>query len=439
MEYKINDLSVSEKELEVTYAYDEIKSNIENEVKKQTKNIQLPGFRKGKAPIQLLKKMYGDSLEYEASETVAANRFNDISKEKHLHPIGTPVILDIKYKPGEDFYFKIKYEVMPKLDVKDYSGLEIEIPDLKVKDEDVESEINYVLKANSTNEPAEIVGDDKNYILDVELTRVNESEEPIEGVKSQNLQLDLTTIGIEPTILQNAKGKKVGETFSYSHKFERTEKDDKGEEKKVEDTFYFITLIKEIKKINLPELNEEFVKKVTKDKVTSVEEFREGVRNDIQSTYDQRIEEMIDNRLISLIVKNNDFNPPASIVNMYVEELVKKEEEAEKQRGYKKFDKNEAAKQLRVYAEFEAKWMFIKESIIKKENLEISDEELNELAKKDAESTGISVDKLMNYYKSSNAGSKLLDKKLFDLLRKKSIIKKVEPEKYLQKEPEETK
>jgi len=439
LEYKINELSVSEKELEVTFTYNEIKENIDKEVKKQTKNIQLPGFRKGKVPVHLLKKMYGDSLEQDVSEAVAADQFREISKEKHLHPIGSPIIMDVKYKSGEDFYFKIKYEVVPQLDVKDYTGLEFEVPEFNVKDEEIENEINYILKANRTSESVEIVGEDNNYILDVELSRTNENGNPIEGSKPENIQFDLTTIGMESNIIQNSKGKKAGESFSYSHTFDRTTKDEKGEEKKITETYYFNALIKVIYKFSLPELNEELVKKVTKDKITSVDEFRANIRKDYQNMYEQRTEELLENRLIGMIVKNNEFNPPASFVKLYLDEMVKKEEENAKKQGYKKFDKIDAAKQLQDYAVFETKWMFIKEAIIKNEKIEVSDEELNELAKKDAEETGISIDKLLNYYKSSNAGSKLLDKKLFDFLKEKSIIKKVEPDKYLQKEPEESK
>ncbi len=439
MEYKINDLSVSEKEIEVTYSYDEIKAHFESEVKKQTKNIQLPGFRKGKAPVHLLKKMYGESLEHEASETIAADQFREISKEKHLHPIGSPVILDIKFKPGEEFYFKVKYEVVPQLEVKDYTGLEVEVPLMVVKDEEVESEIKYILKANSTSEPAEEVGDDNNFLLDVELTRVDENGKPFEGTKSQSFQFDLSNDGVDKSIIESSKKKKVGETFTYSHTFERNDKDEQGQEKKVSETFYYSALIKAIKKISFPELNEELIKKVTKDKVSSEEEFRENIKKDIQAIYDQRTSEMIDNKLIGAIVKNNDFNPPVAFTSLFLEEMVKSEEENAKKQGYKKFDRNEAARQLNTFAEYEAKWHFIKEAIIKKEKLEVSDEELNELAKKDAEETGISVDKLLNYYKSSNAGAKLLDKKMFDFLREKNTITKVESDKYSQKEPEEIK
>jgi trigger factor len=131
LEVKINDINTSERELEVTFQYDEIKSDIESEVQKQTKKIQLPGFRKGKAPASVLKKMYGDALEYEASEKVANDRFWQISKEKDLKPIGQPYLKDIKFNPGTDLYFKILYETYPSLDVNEYKGLEIEDPDFK--------------------------------------------------------------------------------------------------------------------------------------------------------------------------------------------------------------------------------------------------------------------------------------------------------------------
>ena len=148
MEFKVNDLSLSEREVEVTLTYDEIKTDLEKEVKKQSKNIQLAGFRKGKVPVNVLKKMYGDALEYEASEKVANKRFWELADKEHFHPIGQPSMTDIKFKPGEDFLFKVKFEILPKLEVKEYTGLEIEIPKFEVKEEDVDSELNYLLKSN---------------------------------------------------------------------------------------------------------------------------------------------------------------------------------------------------------------------------------------------------------------------------------------------------
>ncbi len=437
MEYKINDLSLTEREVEVTFAYDEIKNDVETEVRKQTKNIQIAGFRKGKVPLPLLKKMYGDSLEFEASEKVANNQFWEIAKDKHLHPIGQPALTDIKFKPGEDLYFKVKYEVYPKLDVKDYVGQELEIPDFKLNDEDIESEIKYILKSNSTNEPAEIVGDDRNFILGVEIKRVDDKGEIIEGTKPENIQIDLTNDRVQKDIIENSKGKRVGETFEFSFTDDRTEKDENGNEKKVAESFYYVALVKEIKKIITPELNEELIKKVTKDKVNNEADFREDIRKDMQNYYDQRTEDLVRDKLIGTIVKNNEFAPPASLVTNILEEMVKSEEESAKKQGYKKFDKNESNNRLRKTAEFNVKWYLIKSTIEKKENILITDEELAELAAKEAEKTGIAVDKLINYYKTSNYGERLIDQKVFDFLKEKNTIKKVNPENLLQKESKE--
>jgi FKBP-type peptidyl-prolyl cis-trans isomerase (trigger factor) len=146
---------------------------------------------------------------------------------------------------------------------------------------------------------------------------------------------------------------------------------------------------------------------------------------------------MIQDKLINLIVKSNDFVPPVSLVNNILEEMVKNEEETSKKQGYRKYDKSEAANRLRKAAEYNVKWYLIKEAIQKKENITITDEELNELAAKDAEKNGIAIDKLINYYKSSNYSEKLIDKKMYDFLKEKSNINSVEPEKLLQKETKE--
>jgi trigger factor len=437
LEYKINDISLTEREIEISLPFDEIKTDVETEVKKQTKNIQIAGFRKGKVPPALIKKMYGDALEYEASEKVANHQFWEIAKENHLHPIGQPAMTDIKYKPGEDLFFKVKYEVVPKLDVVDYTGLTIEIPKFEIKDDEVDAEIKYILKANSTNEEAEEVGDSRNFILDVEMKRVDENGKVFEGTKPENIQIDLNNERVQQEILENSKGKKVGESFGFSFTDERTEKDENGDEKKVSEKYIYSAFIKGIKKVLTPELNEELIKKVTKDKVTNESDLRAEIRKDIQSYYDKKTEEMTQDKLINLIVKNNDFVPPVTLVNNILDEMVKNEEEASKKQGYRNYDKTEAANRLRKNAEFNVKWYLIKDSIHKKEDITISDEELNDLAVKDAEKTGIAVDKLINYYKSSNFNEKLLDKKIYDFLKGKNNINSVEPEKLLQKEKKE--
>ena len=438
MEFTVNEISQSEKEVEVTLSYDEIRIEIDSEVKKQARDIQVPGFRKGKVPKNILKQRYGNALEYEASEKVANARFWQIAKENDLKPIGQPVMTDLDFNPEKDFKFKVKYEVVPEIEVKDYTNQLIEVPDFKVKPEEVEKEIEHILRSNSTNEDAESVGDDENYLLDVELTRLNESGQPAEGSKPEKMQIDLSNQNVHPDIKQNAAGKKVGEKFNFHFHDERTVKNKDGNDEQVTEHFDYDVLITGIKKIVLPVLNEELIKKITKDKISEEEELRKEIEKDIQNYYEQRIEEYTRNRLVGTIIKNNDFTPPNTLVESILEEMVKSEEERMKKEGTKKVDTNYLKEYLKPSAINEVKWYQLKSEIQKKENLEVGDNELEELAKIDSEKTGLPVDKLMNYYRTSNQTERMLDKKIFDFLKTNNEIKKVNPEKLTKKQKEET-
>jgi trigger factor len=437
LEFKVNDISQSEKEVEITLSYDEIRSEIEGEVKKETSKIQVPGFRKGKVPKQIIKQRFGETLEFEASEKVANSRFWQLAKENDLRPIGQPVMTDLDFNIEKDFKFKVKYEVLPEIDVKDYTGQLIEVPDLQVKSDEVEKEIDNLLRSNSSQEDADAIGDDDNFLLDVELTRMDESGQPAADSKPEKMQIDLSNENVHPDIKANSRGKKVGEKFKFHFHDERMVQNKDGQEEKVVEHFDYEVLILGIKKIVLPELNEELIKKVTKDKLSTETELRNEIEKNIQNYYEQKVDEFTRNRLIGLIITKNDFTPPSFMVDSILDEMVKSEEERLKKQGMKKIDTKYLREYLQPTALNEVKWYQLKNEIQKKENLEVTDKELEELAAKDAEKTGLPVDKLKNYYKSSNQVERMLDKKLFDFLKEKNEIKKVNPEKLSQKQKED--
>ena len=436
MELNLKEISNSEKEIEIKLAYDEVKQDIETELKKQSKSIQLPGFRKGKVPKVILKKRFGDSLEYEASEKVANTRFWKIADEKELKPIGHPTITDFNFKPGEDLHYKVKYEIVPQIAIKDYLGQKIEIPDFHVKDLEVKKEIEHIIRSNRTFEDAEIVGEDNNYLLEVILYRLNDKGET-ENEKGEKIEIDLTNDGIHKDIIENSKNKKAGESFNFGFDDERTIKNDKGEDEKIKEHFEYKVDINSIRKIILPEMNSEFIKKVTKDKVSTEEDLKKEIRKDIQNYYDQKIEEILRGRLITTIINNNDFTPPSTLVNNILEQIVKNEEEYLKKQGIPNPNGNELREKYMKTAENDVKWYLLKSEILKKESISVSDKELKEIAEKEAEKSGISFEKLLNYFKNSGQGDKLLDKKLFDFLKEKNNITKVDPEKFNKSEAKE--
>lgn len=438
METKLNDISTSEKELEVSIAYEDIKNEIEAEEKLQAKKIQLPGFRKGKVPISHLRKIYGDALKYDASEKVANNKFWEIAEAQMLNPIGQPVMTDINFKPGENLSFKVKFEVVPTLELIDYTNQTIEIPDFVVNDKEVEAEIEYIIKSNATEEDCDAVGEDNNYKIDIELKRVDELNNEIPGTKPETLTVDLSDQRVHPELLNNSKGKKVGDVFSFTFKDESPIKNESGQDETKTETFYYSVKLKKVKKVVLPELSEELIKKITKDKLSTETEFRDKIRNDIQAYYDNQAEEITRIKLLNMILKNNDFTAPSSLVNNVLNDMIKHEEEHSKQHKVKHFDKEAAKQYLMKNAENEVKWYLIKTELIKKENIKVSDEELKEMAEKDSAATGISIDKLLSFYNTQGQKDKILDKKLFEFLKSKNTIVKVDLKKYNKKEEEVT-
>lgn len=436
MESSVKELSASENEIEISLKFDDVKNDIEAEVKKQTKNIQVPGFRKGKVPKNILKKRFGDSLEFEASEKIANKHFWEIAKEKDLNPIGQPTMTDFDFKPGEDLHFKVKYEVLPQIELKNYTDQKIEVPDFKIKDSDVEKEIDHLVRSNKTFEEAEVVGDDNNYLLDALVYRLNSNGEP-ENEKGEKLEIDLTNEGVNKDILENSKGKKVGDSFAFNFDEERTVKNDKGVDEKIKENYSYKVDIKGIKKIILPELNEEFIKKITKDKVSNEADLKKEIRKDIENYYNGKMEEILRGTLITTIIRNNDFTPPSTLVNNILEELVKTEEEYLKKQGYPNVNTNELKERLKTKAGNDVKWFLIKSELLKKENISITDAEIKELAEKDAEKTGIPAEKLLNYYKNSGQNDKILDQKLFEFLKEKNNIVKLDPEKFNKSETKE--
>jgi len=183
-------------------------------------------------------------------------------------------------------------------------------------------------------------------------------------------------------------------------------------------------------------LNEELVKKVTKDKVVNETDLRNEIKKDLQHYYDHRVEEFTRNSLISLILKNNDFTPPSTLVNDILNEMVKSEEVRLRNQGVKKIDSKQIRDYLHPLAVNDVKWYLLKNEILKLEDIKVSDSEFEEMATIDAEKTGLPVEKLINYYKTSQKSDKMLDQKLFGFLTENNQIKKANADKFSNREKE---
>ncbi len=432
MEFTLNQISDSVKEIEIKLSFDEIKDELNKEVKKRTQKLQIDGFRKGKVPQHIIKKMFGDAMEYEASEKIANNFFWYIVEKEKIRVLDKPVMTKLDFKNGEKLDFKIKFETIPALDVKDYTNIEIELPDYQATDHEVEHEIEHILESDRQFEIVEQVGDGSNFVLETEIIRTGTDGNILENVKPERITIDLSKSTVHPDIIENSKSKKVGESFQF-HFIDEKRKDTSDEQPIEIEDFYYKVKILGIKKIVTPELNEELIKKITKDRISNVDDFKKDIKENLQKFYDQKFDELMKLKLMSEIVKRNDFTPPKVMVDSLAEQYLKNEEEF-----YKKnkmfFNREETSQRILKNAENEVKWYLIRDEIIKKENITVTDEELEEDAKKESEQTGLPIEKHVNYYKSSNVFDSLLEKKLFNFLVVNNRINKVSPDNFNKKE-----
>lgn len=422
METKVNIISDAENELEVSLTYDEILPEIEAAYKEERKSISMPGFRKGKVPTSMLKKVYGEAIEYKASENIANKKFWDLVQEMDLKPISTPQLVDIDYEPSKKLAFKVKYEIMPQVELKDYKGQDIEKPVFKVRDEDIEKEVNHMLKAKATYEEAEVVED--NARLTLNLQRVDKDKNPIEGQRSENIKVELDDPKVNPQIVLNSKDKKVGDVFDFVFVDEHYH----GEELHKEEFNYSAEIVK-IEKVVLPEVTEELVKEISRNRASSLEELKAQTKKNFEEYYTSQTENIFTNQLIDKVIKNNEFTVPKGYVELLLNRMVENERENAKKYKMPNFDDKAVRQNLAARAEWNAKWQIVLENIARIEELKVEDADLEEMAKAESERTGLDVEKLIKYFKDSNKTETLIEEKVVKFLKDNNNIIEVDPDK----------
>lgn len=421
METNIKELENTKKEFEATLTYDELIPHFEKAVEKFRKKANIPGFRKGKAPLSMIKKMYGDSLEYNALEDITNDVFRKYVKDNNVDIIDIGAILDMDYKPKEKFTFKIAYETKPVVKLEEYKGLELNKTIFEIDESLVDEEIDYYRFRNAGFEMDGEALDDQ-YMITVDIQNLDDAGNVIVGETQNGLQVYLANPDIYPEFKSGFKNIKEGETRVVETK------NADGSPKKVQVT------ASKVEKVILSELNEEFFKKVLgKDEIKTEEEFRNEIRTGIQKVYDDIASNRLKNDVVNEMIKANDVIVPDKYVEYFLDDFVK--EEKEKHKGHNHgIDEAEIRKQKRVDAIVAAKWMLLREELIKAETITAEDADYMKLAEETAQRFNIPAENLLNIYKQNDdIRMRILNDKVLDFLisnakitEKKELRKKQE-------------
>lgn len=421
MEVSITDITDVEKEIRIQAPTQVLSPHFERAYKEHLPKAEIKGFRKGKVPLDLVRKLFGESIEYNALDKIASEIFREVVTERHIHPIGEPTLTDIDYRRGEALTFSVKYQVKPQIQLKEYKGVAVEKMIHPVNDAEVAEEIARLRRTNSTLTDVTTVTDSE-HVVTADIQQLDESGTPLIGKKTADAQLYLADESVYAPIREALSGATINSPRQATIEVEN---DGKKEVNRLE------LIPKKIQKVHLPQLDDEFVRKVTKDKVTSAEEFKTQLRNDLEQYWKERSERQLMDSIVAEIVGRHDFAVPESLIKGFQDSMVEElKARYPNKNPPKEFKESEFREHNRGYAIFQSKWYLIREQIIIAEGLTATDEDLEKMAELDAPKMGIEKERLLSFYKTSDAVSdRILSEKLNAFLKlHASITEKVTEE-----------
>ncbi|HMD14229.1 MAG TPA: trigger factor, partial [Bacteroidota bacterium] len=408
MEVSIVDISDVEKEIQIQASANELAPHFEEAYKRYQPKIEIRGFRKGKAPLDLVKKIHGESIEYNSLDTIASDFYRQAVEERNIKPIGEPVIVDLNYKRGENLSVKIKYEIKPAIELKEYKNLPIEKLIHQMTDKEIQDEILRLRKANSTLEEVQTVTDNE-HIVTADIQQLDEGGSPLIGKKTGDAKLYLDDETLFPEIKNALHSVGVGAKVRVN--IDHTHEDHKH-------TDHLEISVRKIEKANLPEFNDEFVKKITKEKVGTAVEFEQKLRQDLDHYWNDRTARRLEDAIIREIVQRHPMTVPESLVKGIQDSLI---EDLKSRYPNKKlpaeFDEKKFRESNHAYALFQAQWFLIRERIIEAEKIMVEDADLQKQAETDAPNVGIDKERLFKFYQSSaQIKERIVSEKLIEFL-----------------------
>ncbi len=417
MESNLTKVNSCIRELEISAKHDEVEPIYQETLDKYIKNAAIPGFRKGKAPVTMLMKMYGESIDADFKEESINRLSKQFFEESKVYPISHIKLLTLDYKQGEDMKFKIQFEVYPEFELNKYKDLEIEKPVINATDEEVEHELEHILDAERKLEPAEKATDEK-HLVTVDVQELDATGVPLIGKMEKDAKIDLSDKGIVEEVKTALLNTMAGDEVKVRIGADKTPS---------KQEINLSLVVMKIEKIVYPELDEALIKKVTRDAETTLEGLKKSLHARIQDYYNETSENEFRNNMLRVLVDNNDFDVPDTMVDNYLEDLI---ENIKNQQPNKtlpsSFDVLDYKQKNRANGVLSLKSFVLRSKIIETEKMTVDDVDLSDYADKEAVRLGMDKEKILHYLKSSEQIKDSILLRKFDTFMKENnkIIEK---------------
>ena len=407
------------------------KSPLKISTKTEGKKMAVPGFRKGHAPRSVIEKMYGENVFFEA----AVDKLYRPAMQDAIEASGLEVIAvsnaDVTSVSRENgIELKLTVVVKPVITIEGYKGIEATKKNVEVTDEDVSAELVKVQDRNSrmvdVDNRGALTGDTA--VIDFEGFCDGKA---FEGGKAEGFELSLGSGQFIPGFEDQIVGHEVGDEFEISVKFPE---DYQAEELKGKDATFKIKL-HQIKRKELPTLDDEFAKDVSE--FDTLDEYKNSLREKLQSDREKQEEMNVENQIFDALIEKVQGEIPEEMYEQEVEESINNFAYRLQSQGlnletylkYTGMDVNAIKEQFRPQSEKQLKLRLALEKIAELENLEVSDEAVEEEYEKLAKQYNMEVAQIKNLVAETQIRADLKNQKAIDFVKENASVKAEKPAK----------
>ncbi|HZK01247.1 MAG TPA: trigger factor [Anaerovoracaceae bacterium] len=397
MEARLEKIENSEAYIEIDINAQELESGLEKAYRKVVKEVNVPGFRKGKVPREILENYFGKEILYQdALEFIIPGVYEKAVKDLEIEPIAEPEFdISNEMAGGKNFTFNAKVPLKPEVVLGEIEGLEITIPKVEIKDEDVDRRIEemrsrYTQLVEKTDEPTHI-GD--TVIIDFEGFI---DGEPFEGGKGEDYSLEIGSDTFIPGFEDQLVGLKKGDQKDVEVTFPETYH---AEELASQDAIFKVN-IKKVETKEVRELNDEFAQEVSE--FETLAELREDTQKTMQEYAEYQKKELTKREIMVKAVGNCEILLPEAVINMQIDGMMKDLEQRISAQGlsleqylqYLNKTTEDLSQDMRPEAEQMAKSNFMLKKIIEEKGFAATDEEVGKQLEEMSGDMGIPADQL---------------------------------------------
>jgi len=294
------------RELDLEIPAEEVSKAMERVAKEFARIANVPGFRRGKAPISLIRRRFADDIKGEVLQSLVPERVEKAVAEQKLTPVSQPQVDKLDYAEGQPLKFRAVFEVLPDFELGNYKGLEIELPAMDVTDDDVAKALEEMRERAAAFAPVEGRAVENGDFVQLKLLGT-----PAGGGDPLQADSVLCHIGAEETMAafnENLRGAKAGEHKNFDVVYPADYPDAKLAGK----TYHYAAEVLGIKTKKLPELNDEFAKDVSD--AATLDELKKKVRESLEHQRDHKHKELLHEKILAALVKLHDFPVPEALV-----------------------------------------------------------------------------------------------------------------------------